>query len=85
MLFHPGLLRECFLNPNHLSFVHGYFDRLSTSFTEHTEKDNSCKLFSVKISEIRGVRVPKRKLRNSLSPCTFVTLRCNISDYEYTK
>ena len=30
---------------------------LDTDFTEHTEKDNFLKLFSVKISEIRGVHV----------------------------
>ncbi|HQX15132.1 MAG TPA: hypothetical protein PLA27_01840, partial [Anaerolineales bacterium] len=33
--------------------------------TEHTEKDNFLKLFSVKISGIRGIRVEKKKLRNS--------------------
>jgi len=30
---------------------------LDTDFTEHTEKDNFLNLFSVKISEIRGVHV----------------------------
>jgi len=38
---------------------------LYTDLTEHTETDNFLKLLSVKISEIRGVRVEKKKLRNS--------------------
>ncbi len=39
------------------SFVHGFHGTHGKIFL---------KLFSVKISEIRGVRVQKKKLRNSL-------------------
>ena len=42
-------LRECFLS---LSLI-----LLYTDIAKHTEKDNFLKLLSVKISEIRGVRV----------------------------
>ena len=39
---------------------------VATSFTERTEKGNFLKALSVTISEIRGVRIQKKKLRNTL-------------------